>query len=69
MDWELWTMFWLLGALVGFGISTVATIFKTNKRYKIRSEALRKISHYQWGTGVNDAMVITRIALKGLNGE
>ncbi len=69
MDWGLWTMFWLCGALVGFGVGTATTILKTNKRRELRETALRKISHYKWETGVNDAVMITRIAQKGLNGN
>ena len=69
MDWGIWTIFWLLGALVGFGVGTAVTIFKTNKKRELRESALRRISHYKWDTGVNDAVAITRIAIKGLNGN
>ena len=69
MDWGLWTIFWLIGALVGFGVGTMVTILKTNKRREMCKTALRKISYYQWDTGVNDAVMITRIALRGLNDD
>ncbi len=67
MNWELWTMFWLFGMLVGFGICMIVTTLKNNRRREVREVALRKITRYQWGTGVNDAVFITHIALKGLN--
>lgn len=69
MDWGLGTMLWLFGMLVGFGIGMVVTIGKTNKRREMRETALRKIVHHQWDSGINDAVLITRIAIKGLNGN
>ncbi len=69
MDWGIWTIFWLLGALVGFGVGIAVTIFKIDRKRELRESALRRISHYKWGTGVNDAAVITRIAIKGMNGN
>jgi len=69
MDWGLCTIFWLIGALVGFGVGTMVTILKTNKQREMCKTALRKIAHHQWETGINDAVMITRIALKGLDEE
>lgn len=69
MDWGLCTMIWLLGTLVGFGVGMAATILRTDKRRQIRKASLREILNYQWDTGVNDALTITRIALKGLKGK
>lgn len=69
MDWGLGTMIWLFGALAGFGVGMAVTMFKMNKRREMRESALRKIAHHQWDSGINDAVLVTRIALKGLDGK
>ena len=55
----------------GIAIGSVVTSRIVAKRARrllhIRGEALREITNHKWDTGEhNDAVVITRIALKGL---
>lgn len=52
-----------IGALVASKIASV----RTSKMLHKRGEALREITNYKWHIGdENDAVVITRIAMKGL---
>ncbi len=55
------------GATIGAFIASKIASIRTAKMLHKRGDALRKISNHQWDTGEhNDAVVITRIALDGL---
>jgi hypothetical protein len=64
--------------LVAFGVGGVLgsyftmkwLAFTTRQKRRARVDALNEIANYQWNTGEhNDAVVICRIALRGLAGE
>ena len=61
---------WCTGLVIGSYVTCRVLAFKTRKKRYAREHALREITQHQWETGKhNDAVVITRIALKGLKGE
>ena len=73
MDDTILTMMGV-SAIAGAGISSYVTTkilaFRTRKKRRARQAALENIASHKWDTGKhNDAVVITRIALKGLKGE
>ena len=73
MDDTILTMMGV-SAIAGAGISVYVTTkvlaFRTRKKRRARQAALENIACHKWDTGKhNDAVVITRIALKGLKGE
>ena len=64
----------LIVGSVGAGAGSYLTVkwlaFTTRKTRHTRENALRKIAKHKWNNGTeNDAIAITRIALKGLKGE
>lgn len=70
MEWGFLIICLGISLIVGMGIGSAAILIKTNKQRELRDKALREILHYQWGTeDTNDALVVTRIAIKGLKGE
>lgn len=61
---------WAAGFTLGSYITSKVLAFRTRKKRHAMENALREISNHKWGTGKhNDAVVITRIALRGLDGE
>ena len=55
------------GALIGSIITYKLVSARLKRLLHIRGDALREITEHKWHTGEhNDAVVITRIALKGL---
>lgn len=59
-----------VGVVLGSYFTAKWLAFTTRKKRHARENALREIMHHQWNNGTkNDAMAITRIALKGLKGE
>ncbi len=59
-----------VGAILGSYFTCKWLAFTTRKKRHARENALREIIRHQWNNGTkNDAMAITRIALKGLKGE
>ena len=66
---ELWALFGILvfGGAVGSYITTKWIALITRKRRHAREGALREIASHKWHVGdQSDAVVITRIALRGL---
>lgn len=64
----------LIAGSIGVGAGSYLTAqwlaFTTRKKRHTRENALQKIAKHQWNNGTkNDAIAITRIALKGLEGE
>ena len=60
----------LLGATVGSYITTKVLAFRTRKKRHAMRNALKDIASHKWDTGEhNDAVIIVRRALKGLEGE
>lgn len=58
------------GLVIGSCITCKVLAFKTRKKRHAREKALREITSYQWGVNEHsDAIIITRIALRGLNNE
>lgn len=63
-------IYWGAGLVIGSYVTCRVLAFKTRKKRPAIEKALREITRHQWGTGKhNDAVVITRIALRGLKGE
>ena len=63
-------LIFIFGIATGSYVTTKAMAHCTRKKRHARENALRKIVHYQWHNGTpNDAIPITRIALRGLKGE
>jgi len=59
-----------VGVVLGSYFTAKWLAFVTRKKRHAREDALIEISKHQWDTGEhNDAVVITRIALRGLAGE
>ena len=57
----------LAGIAIGSIITSKVATARTAKMLHKRGEALREITNHKWDTGDhNDAVVITRIALDGL---
>lgn len=57
----------ILGIIIGSFVTAKYLTSRTKKMMKKRGAALRAITHYQWDTNEqNDAVVVTRIALEGL---
>lgn len=58
----------IIGILLGFGLATIIDVLRGNNATERTRTALRDITNHQWGTGKhNDAVVITRMALRGLD--
>ena len=58
------------GIIMGLGVGQLIEYFRDKKNIESQETALREIANHKWGTGKhNDAVVITRIALRGLEGE
>lgn len=58
------------GLVIGTCVTCKVLAFKTRKKRHARDQALREIANHQWNNGTkNDAMTITRIALRGLKGK
>jgi len=58
-----------VGVVIGSYFTAKYLAFVTRKKRYARKGALREIASHQWGNGGNDAIIITRIALKGLDDE
>ncbi len=57
----------LAGIAIGSIITSKIATARTSKMLHKRGDALREITNHKWDTGdQNDAVVITRIALEGL---
>ena len=56
----------MIGIVIGLIAGRVIEIFRDRKIMNQQREALTDITSHQWGKAKNDAIVITRIALKGL---
>lgn len=70
MEIILLTSVFVAGAAVGTYATTKVLAFRTRKKRRAREAALNSIASHKWDTGDhNDAVVITRIALKGLAGK
>ena len=58
------------GAVISAYVTTHVLAFRTRSKRHARENALREITQHKWDTGEpSDAIVITRIALRGLDGE
>lgn len=58
------------GIALGSYLTAKILTFRAKKLMVKRGQALRKIKNYQWNTGDhNDAVIICRIAMKGLKYE
>ena len=65
----LFTSVFIAGIAVGTYVTTKILAFRTRKKRRAREAALNSIASHKWDTGDhNDAVIITRIALKGLKG-
>lgn len=65
----LFTSVFIAGISVGTYVTTKILAFRTRKKRRAREAALNSIASHKWDTGDhNDAVIITRIALKGLAG-
>lgn len=63
-------IYWCAGLVIGSYVTYKWLAFEARKKRNLSEVALRKIANHQWNNGAkNDAMAITRIALKGLTGE
>ena len=59
-----------VGLIVGSYVTSKVLAYRTRTKRHAMRQALDEISCHQWNTGKhNDAVVITRIALRGLAGE
>jgi len=59
-----------VGGILGSYFTVKYLAFVTRKKRHARENALKEIASHQWNNGTqNDAMHITRIALRGLRGE
>ena len=59
-----------VGLVLGSYFTAQWLAFITRKKRHARENALQEIADHKWNTGEhNDAVVITRIALRGLEGE
>lgn len=59
-----------VAAVISSYVTMKVLAFRTRAKRRARHAALTDIASHQWDTGEhNDAVVITRIALRGLNGE
>ena len=59
-----------VGVVLGSYFTAQWLALRTRKKRHARENALREIASHKWDTGEhNDAVVITRIALRGLEGE
>lgn len=59
--------FFASGIVVGAIVTARIVGRRARRLLHVRGDALREITNYKWDTGErNDAIVITRIALKGL---
>ena len=60
----------IAGAIISAYVTTKVLAFRTRKKRRAREKALRDIASHKWDTGDHsDAVVVTRIALRGLAGE
>ena len=60
----------VVGIVIGSYITSKVLAIRTRKKRHATDFALREIASHKWDTGEhNDAVVITRIALRGLKGE
>jgi len=69
---DYWVAFGLAVGAFGLGsyLTSVVLAARTRKVRHSREKALRDITQHKWDTGEqNDAVVITRMALKGLDGD
>ena len=61
------TAIFIAGLVIGAFVASKIATWRTSKMLHKRGEALREITNHKWDTGEhNDAVVITRIALDGL---
>lgn len=59
-----------VAAVISSYVTMKVLAFRTRKKRRARENALRDIASHKWDTGDhNDAVVVTRIALRGLDGE
>jgi len=66
----LLTFVLIVGIAIGSYATTKILAFRTRRKRRAREAALNNIASHKWDTGEhNDAVIITRIALKGLAGE
>jgi len=60
----------VIGVVIGSYVTAKVLAIRTRKKRRAREKALRDIASHKWGTGEHsDAVIITRIALKGLEGN
>ena len=60
----------IAGIAIGSFVTSKIVAARARHLLHIRGEALREITRHKWDTGDhNDAVVVTRIALKGLEHE
>ena len=59
-----------VGLVIGSYVTSKVLAYRTRAKRRAREQALRDIASHKWDTGEhNDAVVITRIALRGLEGK
>ena len=57
----------IVGIVIGACVATKVVSTRARRLLHMRGDALRKIKNHKWNVGEqNDAVVITRIALTGL---
>jgi len=66
-EWLLIAVIFGAGTALGSYVTSKIVSARARRLLHIRGEALREIANHKWHTGdYNDAVVIARIALKGL---
>ena len=64
---ETMILIFVAGIAIGAYVATKVVAARARRLLHMRGDALREITNHKWDTGKhNDAVVITRIALKGL---
>ena len=59
-----------VGIVIGSYFTAKWLAYRTRKMRHARENALKEIANHKWNNGThNDAMHVTRIALRGLSGE
>lgn len=70
METVIFTFIFSAGIALGSYVTSKVVARRARRLLHIRGEALREITLHKWDTGDhNDAVIITRMALKGLKHE
>lgn len=66
METAVFIFIFSAGIAVGALIASKIATYRASRMLHQRGEALRDITLHQWGKSDNDAVIITRMALRGL---